>query len=84
MTGQTLWTVTIGRATDVRHRSGIQRFAFRIWMTGSVRHTDITLRAGASWLMQNHTAQRVDPTGAAETARVHALQIYAGFFIGAL
>lgn len=84
MTGQTLRAVAIGRATDVRRRPGIQRFAFRVWMTGGVRHTDITLRAGASWLVQNHTAQRVDPTGAAETARVHALQIYAGFLIGAL
>lgn len=53
-------------------------------MTGRVRHTDITLRAGTSWLVQNHTTQGVDSTGTAETARVHALQVYAGFFIGAL
>ena len=34
--------------------------------------------------MQNHTAQGVDPAGATETARVHALQIYAGLFVRAL
>lgn len=84
MTRQTLWTVAIGRATDTRCRSGIERVAFRIWMTGRVGHTDIALRTGTSWLVQNHTTQSVDPTGTAKTARIHALQIYAGFFIGAL
>lgn len=81
---EALRAIVIGRATDRRCRSRIGRVAFRIWMTGRVGHTDITLRAGAPRLVQNHTAQGVDPTGAAQTARVHALQVYAGFFIGAL
>lgn len=81
---QALGAIAVRRATDVRRRPRIQRFAFRVRVAGRVRHTDITLGAGASRFVQNHAAQGVDPAGATETARVHALQIYAGLFVRAL
>lgn len=63
--GQTLRTVVVGGTTDARRRFGIERVAFRIWMAGRVGHTDITLRARATRLVQNHSAQGIDPTGTA-------------------
>lgn len=63
--GEALRTVVVGGTTDARRRFGIERVAFGIWMAGRVGHTDITLRARATRLVQNHSAQGIDPTGTA-------------------
>lgn len=84
VTRQALRAVAVGGAADARRGSGIQRVAFRIWMTGGEGHADVALGTGATGLVQNHTAQRVDAAGATETARVHALQVYARLFARAL
>lgn len=63
--GETLRTVVVGGTTDARRRFGIERVAFGIWMAGRVGHTDIALRARATRLVQNHSAQSIDPTGTA-------------------
>lgn len=63
--GEALWTVVVGGTTDARRRFRIERIAFRIWMAGRVGHADITLRARATRLVQNHSAQSIDPTGTA-------------------
>lgn len=71
--GQTLRTVVVGGTTDARRRLGIERVAFGIWMAGRVRHTDITLRTRATRLVQNHSAESIDPTGATQRARIQTL-----------
>jgi len=63
--GETLRTIVIGGTTDARRRFGIERVAFGIWMAGRMGHTDITLRTGATRLVQNHSAQGIDPAGTA-------------------
>lgn len=65
MTGEALRTVVVGGATDARRRFRIERIAFGIWMAGRVGHADIALRARATRLVQNHSAQSIDPTGTA-------------------
>lgn len=63
--GEALRTIIVGGTTDAWRRFGIERVAFGIWMASRVGHTDITLRARATRLVQNHSAQSIDPTGAA-------------------
>lgn len=65
MAGEALRTVVVGGTTDARRRFRIERVAFGIWMAGRMGHTDITLRARATRLVQNHSAQSIDPTGTA-------------------
>lgn len=84
VTREALRTVAVRGAADARRGSGVQRVAFGIWMTGGAGHANVALGTGAPGLVQNDTAERVDPAGPAETARVHALQVYAGLFVRAL
>lgn len=65
MAGEALRTVVVGGTTDARRRFRIERIAFGIWMAGRVGHADIALRARATRLVQNHSAQSIDPTGTA-------------------
>lgn len=65
MAGEALRTVVVRGTTDARRRFRIERVAFGIWMAGRMGHTDITLRARATRLVQNRTAQSIDPTGTA-------------------